>query len=83
MKMDNWYQSSDARAVHRELRRMKGRSGLVYVRYDERGKRIVSFCEDPITTLRLLRELHHRFPARYGEIRQRVVSQVNLPDLRK
>ena len=82
--MSNWYQSAEARAVHREMRRMKGRpaSNACYVRY-ENGRKIVSFCEDPIDMLRFSREFRHRFPARYGEIRQRVVSPVPLPDLRE
>jgi hypothetical protein len=81
--MSNWYQSAEARAVHRDLRRMKGRTGVVHDQYDATTKSMRrTISRDPIYDLYVARANRYLSPTRYGEIRQRVVSPVTLPDLR-
>lgn len=80
--MSNWYQSMDGRAVQRALRRQLGRSGTTYEQYDATARRMrnVGVCRDPIYDLYVARLARYLHPAHYGEVRQRVVSPVALPD---
>lgn len=80
----NWYQSSDANRVFADLRKAKGRTGVVHKQIDVTTGRIVTnVAEDPILDLAVARSWHWKRPAHYGEIRQRVVSPVALPDMQK
>lgn len=79
----NWYQSNDAKRVFADLRKAKGRTGVIYHQVDvTTGLIMVNVAEDPILDLAVARSWWRKFPSRYGEIRQRVVSPVSLPDIK-
>lgn len=79
----SWYQSNEAMRVFMEIRKMKGRTHVHIQRDATTGKWHKRFCPDPILWLYAARSSRMQQPANYGEIRQRVVSPVPLPDLRK
>lgn len=80
----NWYQSNDAKRVFADLRKAKGRTGTIYRQVDvTTGKLVDNFAPDPILILYVARAGRMNRPSHYGEIRQRVVSPVALPDMRK
>lgn len=65
---------------------MKGRPAVrtFYRRFNTNTKGwSEGVTDDPILKLRAARENRMLRPAKYGEIRQKVVSPVPLPDLRK
>ena len=79
----NWHQSNDAKRVFADLRKAKGRTGIVHKQIDvTTGHMMTTVAEDPILTLAVARSLRWKRPAHYGEIRQRVVSPVALPDIK-
>lgn len=79
----NWYQSNDAKRVFADLRKAKGRTGVVHKQIDVTTGRIVTnVAEDPILALAVARSWRWKRPAHYGEIRQRVVSPVAIPDIK-
>lgn len=81
----NWYQSSDANRVFADLRMAKGRPAVrtVYYQFDaSKGHMVEMITLDPILRLKVARAFWRFRPAYYGEIRQRVVSPVALPDIK-
>jgi hypothetical protein len=82
----NWYQSNDAKRMFAELRKAKGRPAVrtVYQQFDaSKGHTVEMLVPDPILQLKVARERWRSRPFHYGAVRQRVVSPVALPDMRK